>query len=204
MHFYGCHFSMQVHASAVPFYGSPCKFCPLLLKHMQVFLALWKHMELPASAIETCGQTQSSGITWISLSIFLMSQNKPDEEMIKGNRIAEDQYLDSSCSRDPNHLRGQFVPWARLQIPKTVGAFKITQGKLLVCTCRTALLYNIKKARLHQKIEVDANCLRQIQNVNLSESSGNELLTYLLIPLIPTSFLPFQCFKNIIIQTWII
>ena len=35
-------------------------------------------------------------------------------------------------------------------------------------------------------------------------ASGNESLTYLLIPLISTSSLPFRCFENVIIQTWII
>ena len=89
--------------------------------------------------------------------------------MIKGNRIAEGRYLDPSRSKDPNHLRGQFVPWARLRIPETPGAFKFARGTLLVCTRRTVLLYDIKKARLQQKIEVDANRLRQIRNVNLSE-----------------------------------
>ncbi|KAF9789183.1 hypothetical protein BJ322DRAFT_1017897 [Thelephora terrestris] len=81
------------------------------------------------------------------------SQNGPDDEMVKGNRIAEGRYLDASRSRDPNHLRGQFAPWASLVLPDQSRIFKLAQGTLLVSSGFTAFIYDIEKAELQQTIE---------------------------------------------------
>ena len=57
--------------------------------------------------------------------------NKPDEDMIDANQFAEDLYLDLSRRRDPDHLRGQFVPWACLLIPENGQAFMETDTGVL-------------------------------------------------------------------------
>lgn len=97
------------------------------------------------------------------------SHNKPDEEMVEGNRIAENRYLDPDRSRDPNHLRGQFVPWARLAIPERNRAFRLTRGRLLESSSQLAFLYNVERAELEQTIELDAYGLGDIRHVDMSE-----------------------------------
>lgn len=82
--------------------------------------------------------------------------NKPDGSMIKGGRVSEKQFLDASRSRDPDHLRGQFVPWARLSVPEPCRAFKLIRGTLLVSSSQRAFLFDIEKAELQQTIQVDA------------------------------------------------
>jgi len=81
--------------------------------------------------------------------------NKPDLHMIEADLIAQDQYFDDSRSRDPDHLRGQFVPWAHLEILEDGQAFKLTRGTLLVSSSQRALLYDVEKAELQQTIEVN-------------------------------------------------
>ncbi|KAF9789196.1 hypothetical protein BJ322DRAFT_1177087 [Thelephora terrestris] len=97
------------------------------------------------------------------------SQNRPDDEMVKGNRIAEGRYLDTSRSRDPNHLRGQFAPWARLVLPDHSRMFRLARGTLLVSSGSTAFMYDIEKAELQQTIEVDATHVGQIRYVDFSD-----------------------------------
>ena len=87
--------------------------------------------------------------------------------MIEGNQIAEDLFLDSRRSRDPNHLRGHFVPWARLLIPENGRAFKLTRGTLLVSSAQRAYLYDIEKAELQQTIGVETS--GQLRYVDISE-----------------------------------
>jgi len=95
--------------------------------------------------------------------------NEPDEDMIEGNLVAQDRYLDISRSRDPDHLRGQFVPWARLLIPENGRAFKFTRGTLLVASVQRAFLYDVEKAELQQIIEVHALGFGQLRYVDVSE-----------------------------------
>ena len=94
--------------------------------------------------------------------------NKPDEDMIEDNRFAEKWYLDASRSRDPSHLRGQFIPWARLRVPEATNAFKLTRGTLLVSSNRKAFLYDIEKAELQQVIGVDEH-IDYLRHVDLSD-----------------------------------
>lgn len=75
--------------------------------------------------------------------------------MIKGLRISEKRFFDASRSRDPDHLRGQFVPWARLAVPEDCRAFKLTRRILLISGSQRALLFDVEKAELRQTIEVD-------------------------------------------------
>lgn len=89
--------------------------------------------------------------------------------MIEGNRIAENRYLDVDRTRDPGHLRGQFVPWARLAIPEDSRAFKLTRGTLLVSSNQTAFLYDIETAELQQTIEVDTNGSGDVRCVDVTE-----------------------------------
>lgn len=77
--------------------------------------------------------------------------------MIQGNRISEKRFLDASRSRDPDHLRGQFVPWARIAVPENGRAFKLTRGTLLVSSSQRAFLFDVEKAELRQTISVDAS-----------------------------------------------
>ena len=95
-------------------------------------------------------------------------QTKPDEEMIKGNSIAEEWYLDANCSRDPDHLRGQFIPWARLSIRTGSEAFKLVRGTLLIAGSWTAYLYDIEKAELQQTIVAGARGDEQVRYVDIS------------------------------------
>ncbi|KAF9642594.1 hypothetical protein BDM02DRAFT_3176644 [Thelephora ganbajun] len=95
--------------------------------------------------------------------------NKPDEDMIKGNLVAEDRYLDTNRSRDPDHLRGQFVPWARLQIPEDGRAFKLTRGTLLVSSVQKAFLYDVEKAELQQTIELQPFGSGRLRYVDISD-----------------------------------
>ena len=93
--------------------------------------------------------------------------NKPDEDMIEANQFAEDLYLDLSRRRDPDHLRGQFVPWACLQIPENGRAFKLARGTLLVSSAQRAFLYDIEKAELLQTIHVQTQ--GHLRYVDVSE-----------------------------------
>ena len=95
-------------------------------------------------------------------------QNKPDEKMIEGNRLAENQYFDASRSGDLCHLRGQFIPWAHLLIPEKTRAFRLARGSLLVAGSQTAFLYDIEKAELQQTIEVDVVRVGEVRYVDLS------------------------------------
>jgi hypothetical protein len=87
--------------------------------------------------------------------------------MIQADLIARDQHLDANRSRDPDHLRGQFVPWARLLVPENGRAFKLTRGTLLVCSAQRAFLYDVEKAELQQTIEVQFS--GQLRYVDISE-----------------------------------
>lgn len=87
--------------------------------------------------------------------------------MIQADLIARDQHLDASRSRDPDHLRGQFVPWARLLVPENGRAFKLTRGTLLVCSAQRAFLYDVETAELQQTIEVQSS--GQLRYVDVSE-----------------------------------
>lgn len=87
--------------------------------------------------------------------------------MIEASRIANQKYLDISRSRDPDHLRGQFVPWARLLVPEDGRAFKLTRGSLLVTSAQKAYLYDVEKAELQQTIEVQTS--GQLRYVDISE-----------------------------------
>ena len=93
--------------------------------------------------------------------------NKPDEDMIEAGQIAEYMYLDLSYGKDPDHLRGQFVPWACLLIPEDCRAFKLTRGTLLVSGVQRAFLYDIEKAELRQTIDVQIQ--GQLRYVDISE-----------------------------------
>lgn len=89
--------------------------------------------------------------------------------MSKGNRIAENRYLDADYGRDPDHLRGQFVPWALLVIPIGIQAFRLVRGTLLVSNSQTALLYDIEKAELQQIVEIDTHGFGDVQYVDINE-----------------------------------
>jgi len=95
--------------------------------------------------------------------------NKPDSDMIEANLVAQDQYLDASRSRDPDHLRGQFVPWARLLAPANGRMFKLTRGNLLVSSATRAFLYDVRKAELQQTIEVNLFDHGQLRYADVSE-----------------------------------
>ncbi|KAF9642592.1 hypothetical protein BDM02DRAFT_2028860 [Thelephora ganbajun] len=95
--------------------------------------------------------------------------NRPDKDMIKGNLVAEDRYLDTNRSRDPDHLRGQFVSWARLQIPADGRVFKLTRGTLLVSSVQKAFLYDVEKAELQQTIELQPFGSGRLRYVDISD-----------------------------------
>ena len=88
--------------------------------------------------------------------------------MIKGNRVAESLHLDAGRSRDPDHLRGQFVPWAHLLVPDDGRAFKLTRRTLLVSSFQRAFLFDVEKAELQQTIELVALTGR-LRYVDLSD-----------------------------------
>ena len=75
--------------------------------------------------------------------------------MIEGNRISEARFFDASRSRDPDHLRGQFVPWALLAVSENARAFKLTRGTLVVSDSEKAFLFDVEKAELQQTIVMD-------------------------------------------------
>jgi hypothetical protein len=84
--------------------------------------------------------------------------NKPDELMFEARLVAQARYLDASRMRDPDHLRGQFTPWARLLIPEDRDdgvAFRLTQGTLLAfnVVINRVFLYDVERAELEQIIE---------------------------------------------------
>lgn len=83
--------------------------------------------------------------------------NKPDSDMVKANRVAETRYFDPRRSRDPDHLRGQFIPWACIQIPGNCRAFKLTQRTLLVSSSQKVFLYDVEQAELEQDFPVHTN-----------------------------------------------
>lgn len=96
--------------------------------------------------------------------------NKPDEHMFEARLLSQALYLDASRMRDREHLRGQFTPWARLQIPEDPNdglVFKLTRGTLLAFNADRAFLYDIEKAELQQTIEVQV--LGKVQYVDISE-----------------------------------
>lgn len=96
--------------------------------------------------------------------------NKPDENMLEAWLIAETQYLKVNRTRDPDHLRGQFAPWARLLVPGGDDdglTFKLTRGTLLVFSANRAFLYDIEKAELEQTIEAQLH--GNVQYVDVSE-----------------------------------
>ena len=95
-------------------------------------------------------------------------QNEPDGLMIKANRVAEESYLDPSHSGDPDHLRGQFVPWARLLVPESNQALKLARVTLLVAGDQRAFLYDVEKAELRQTIAVETS--GRLRYVDLSEN----------------------------------
>ena len=74
--------------------------------------------------------------------------------MITGNLAAESRYLDDSRRRDPKHLRGQFLPWARFLVPDEARAFKLAGKTLLVSGSQKAFLFDVEKAELQQTIQV--------------------------------------------------
>jgi len=89
--------------------------------------------------------------------------------MIAANLVAEARYLDASRSRRPDHLRGQFVPWALLKIPENGRMFKLTRGTLLVSSPYNAFLYDVEKAELQQTIQVHSPDFGQLRYVDFSE-----------------------------------
>lgn len=93
--------------------------------------------------------------------------NKPDEDMIEADELAMYMYLDFSRRRDPDHIRGQFVPWACLLIPEDCRAFKLTRGTLLVSGAQRAFLYDIEKAELRQTIDIQTR--GQLRYVDVGE-----------------------------------
>ena len=96
-----------------------------------------------------------------------LPHNKPDPSMIKANLVAEARYFDTGRSRDPDHLRGQFVPWARLLIPENCRAFKLTRGTLLASSANNAFLYDVEQAELQDSFEV--HCRGQLRYVDVNE-----------------------------------
>ena len=96
-----------------------------------------------------------------------MPYNKPDSSMIKAHTAAQQRHLVANRSRDPNHLRGHFVPWARLLIPEDGRAFKLTRGTLLVSSIQKAFLYNVENAELQQTIEIHS--IGRLRYVDVSE-----------------------------------
>jgi hypothetical protein len=96
--------------------------------------------------------------------------NKPDDRMFEARMASQARYLDASRMRDPDHLRGQFTPWARLLVPEDPDdglSFRLTRGTLLAFNAGRALLYDIEKAELQQTIE--AHIVGCVQNVDVSE-----------------------------------
>lgn len=96
-----------------------------------------------------------------------MPYNTPDPNMIKANRAAQQRHLVASRSRDPDHLRGHFVPWARLLVPEDGRAFKLTRGTLLVSSTEKAFLFNVENAELQQTVEIHS--AGRLRYVDLSE-----------------------------------
>jgi hypothetical protein len=96
--------------------------------------------------------------------------NEPDEDTIEANLVVQAQHLDTSRSRDPDHLRGQFVPWACLRVPENSGdelAFRLIRGTLLVLNRHRAFLFDIETAELQQTITMHA--LERLQYIDLSD-----------------------------------
>jgi len=89
--------------------------------------------------------------------------------MIQANLVAEDQYFDASRSRDPDHLRGQFVPWAHLEIPDGGWTFKLARGTLLVSDANSASLYAVEKAELQQSIDIGGHHWGRFRYADASE-----------------------------------
>ena len=96
-----------------------------------------------------------------------MPYHKPDPTMVKAKTAAQQRHLIASCSRDPDHLRGHFVPWARLIVPENGHAFKLTRGTLLVASTQKAFLYNVENAELQQTIEIHS--VGRLRYVDVSE-----------------------------------
>ncbi|KAF9777862.1 hypothetical protein BJ322DRAFT_513946 [Thelephora terrestris] len=96
--------------------------------------------------------------------------NKPDEHMLKARLVVEDLYLDDSRMGDLEHLRGQFIPWARLLIPEDIDdghTFKLNRGTLLAFNAEKVFLYDIEKAELQQTVEVTP--VGNVRYVDVSE-----------------------------------
>ena len=87
--------------------------------------------------------------------------------MVKANRVAEARYLDTRRRRDPDHLRGQFVPWACLQVPENCRAFKLTRGTLLVSSTQRVFLYDVEQGELREDFPV--NTVGQLRYVDVNE-----------------------------------
>jgi len=95
------------------------------------------------------------------------SYNEPDPHMLRANKVALQQYHDTNRCREPDHLRGHFVPWARLLVPEEGRAFKLSRGTLLVASAQKAFLYNVEDAELQQTIEIHS--LGPLRYVDISE-----------------------------------
>ena len=64
--------------------------------------------------------------------------NKPDKIMIEASSVADDRHFDSSShNRDPTHLCGQFVPWARLLIHKNPSTLKLARDIACIMCCES-------------------------------------------------------------------
>ena len=87
--------------------------------------------------------------------------------MVKANRVAEARYLDTRRRMDPDHLRGQFVPWACLQVPENCRAFKLTRGTLLVSSTHRVFLYDVEQGELREDFPV--NTVGQLRYVDVNE-----------------------------------
>jgi len=87
--------------------------------------------------------------------------------MIKANAAARQRHLVAGRSRDPGHLRGHFVPWARLLVPEDGRAFKLTRGTLLVSSIQKAFLFDVETAELQQTIEIHS--IGRLRYVDVSE-----------------------------------
>ena len=98
--------------------------------------------------------------------------NKPDALMIDAYVAVLHKYFDTSRDEDPDHIRGQFVPWACLLIPEDPGedlAFQLTRGTLLVYSAYRAFLYDVETAELQQTIEVHSFDFGELRYVDVSE-----------------------------------
>lgn len=88
---------------------------------------------------------------------------------MEGHRTAENRYFDANHSRDPDRLRGHFIPWACFVIPEGSQAFALTRGTLLESSNYTAFLYDVEKGELQQTIEIETYGFGDVRDADISE-----------------------------------